>query len=162
MKDNTKPKDTHIQTSSQSSLYLTCSHDSLFYIFWIRVEKKKINHDFLIAAKYGDLETCTELLSKKRGELKAEVDYKEENDWCPLHFACLNGNTALVELLIRNEANIEAETNLLKFTPLIIASQKGHRDIASLLMQAGADINGVDMYNNTPLHYASQSGMLST
>ena len=58
-----------------------------------------------------------------------------------------------------NEANIEAETTL-KFTPLIIACQKGHKEISQMLINAGADINSADIYNNTPLHYAAQNGSL--
>lgn len=122
-----------------------------------RNEKKKINQEFLTAAKYGDQNLCAEFLDKKRGDLKADVNCKGENDWTPLHFCCLNGNAGLVELLVFNEGNIEAETTL-KFTPLIIACQKGHKEIAQLLINAGADINSADIYNNTPLHYCSQYG----
>ena len=111
--------------------------------------------------KHGNLTACKDLLDKKRGELKAEVNFKGENDWTPLHFACLSGNAFLVELLIFNEANVEAETSL-KFTPLIISSQKGHKEIVQRLINAGADINCSDIYHNTPLHYAAQNGNYHT
>mmetsp|Transcript_16589 Transcript_16589/g.14432 ORF Transcript_16589/g.14432 Transcript_16589/m.14432 type:complete len:97 (+) Transcript_16589:460-750(+) len=94
------------------------------------------------------------LLDKKRGDLRADVNTKGDNDWTPLHFACLNGNIDLINLLLYNEANIDAETTL-KFTPLIIASQKGHEEIVQLLINSGADVNCKDIYNNTPLHYAA-------
>ena len=122
-----------------------------------RAEKKKVDQDFLTAAKYGDSTACSELLDNKRGDFKADVNCKGENDWTPLHFSCLNGALDLVELLIYNEANIESETTL-KFTPLIVACQKGHQDIAQMLIDAGADINCADIYNNTSLHYAAQYG----
>jgi ankyrin repeat protein len=120
-------------------------------------EKKKINQDLLSSAKFGDFETCVELLDKKRGELRADVNTKGENDWTPLHFACLGGNVRLVNLLIYNGANVDAETTL-KFTPLIIACQKGYEEIAHILINSGSDINAHDIYNNTPLHYCAQYG----
>ena len=123
----------------------------------IRAERKKINQEFLFAAKHGDLAKCKDLVDKKRGDLRADVNHKGENDWTPLHFCCLTGNVLLVELLIFNEANIEAETTL-KFTPLIIACQKGNKEIAQMLINAGADINCTDTYMNTPIHYAAQNG----
>jgi FOG: Ankyrin repeat len=120
-------------------------------------ERKKNNYLLLEHAKFGDVDNCAKLLDKKKGDLKADVNTKGDNDWTPLHFACLNGNQELVNLLLYNEANIDAETTL-KFTPLIIASQKGHEDIVQLLINSGADINCKDIYNNTPLHYAAQNG----
>ena len=121
-------------------------------------ERKKNNFQLLECAKFGDVDGCTRLLDKKKGDLKADVNSKGDNDWTSLHFACLNGNTQLVSLLLFNEANIDAETTL-KFTPLIIACQKGHEEIVQVLINSGADINCKDVYNNTPLHYAAQNGI---
>ena len=97
------------------------------------------------------------MLDKKRGELKADVNFKGENDWTPLHFVCLNGNMRLVNYFIYNGANVDSETTL-QFTPLIIACQKGFEEIAHILINSGSDINSHDIYNNTPLHYSSQYG----
>jgi ankyrin repeat protein len=123
-------------------------------------ERKKNNHQLLDSSKFGDVDTCIKLLDKKKGDLRADVNTKGDNDWTPLHFACLNGNYELSNLLIYNEANIDAETTL-KFTPIIIAAQKGHEEIVQLLINSGTDINSKDIYNNTPLHYAAQNGNLS-
>jgi ankyrin repeat protein len=120
-------------------------------------ERKKNNYLLLEHAKFGDVDACIKLLDKKKGDLKADANSKGDNDWTPLHFACLNGNKELVNLLLYNEANIDAETTL-KFTPLIIASQKGHEEIVQLLINTGVEINCKDVYNNTPLHYAAQNG----
>jgi len=119
-------------------------------------EKKKTNNRFLQACQSGDLLVCQQLLDKKRGDLAADINTKGENDWTPIHFACLNGNTSLVYLLISKEANIDGETSL-KFTPLHITAQKGFEEIAQLLINAGADVNCKDIFNNTPLHYSSQN-----
>ena len=123
-----------------------------------RNEKKKINQELLNSAKYGDFDLCVDLLDKKRGELRADVNFKGENDWNPLHFVCLNSNVRLLNFLIYNGANVDSETTL-KFTPLIIACQKGFEETAHILISSGSDINSRDIYNNTPLHYCSQYGI---
>jgi len=120
-------------------------------------EKKKNNQYLLEAAKFGDIQLAIQLLDKKKGDLRADVNAKGENNWTALHFACLTGNHDFVNLLLFNEAITDAETTL-KFTPLHIAAQKGHSEIVQLLINTGADINAKDLYNNSPLHYASQNG----
>ena len=122
------------------------------------VEKKKNNQLLLEASKFGDIAHVTQLLDKKRGDLKADVNCKGENSWTPLHFACLSGSYDLVKLLLFNQANIDAETTL-KFTALHVAAQKGFFEISQLLINSGVDINSKDLYNNTSLHYASQNGL---
>jgi len=120
-------------------------------------EKKKNNQDLLEAAKFGDIQLAMRLLDKRKGDLRADVNAKGENNWTALHFACLTGNYDFVNLLFFNEASADAETTL-KFTPLHVAAQKGHSEIVQLLINTGADINAKDLYNNSPLHYASQNG----
>lgn len=51
------------------------------------------------------------------------MKFKGNNDWSCLHYASLNGNIKLVELLLSNEAIIDAETSS-KLTPLMISCQK--------------------------------------
>lgn len=121
------------------------------------VEKKKNNQLLLEAAKFGDVAHVNQLLDKKKGDLKADVNCKGENNWTPLHFACLSGSYELVKLFLFNQANLDAETTL-KFTALHVACQKGFLDIAQLLINSGVDINSKDLYNNTSLHYAAQNG----
>lgn len=62
-----------------------------------RNKKRKNNGDFLLYAKINKTAQCLELLDKKLGDMKADVNVKEStNDWTPLHYACHNGNTKLV------------------------------------------------------------------
>ena len=39
-----------------------------------------------------------------------EIDYKGLDDWSPLHFACYEGHDDIVDLLCKNNANINAKT----------------------------------------------------
>lgn len=120
-------------------------------------EKKNNSNLLLEASKLNKFEMCWQLLDKSKGDLKADVNYKGENGWTPLHFACLNGNIDLVNLLLYNGAHTDAETTL-KYTVLHLAAQKGHVEVFKLLINSGANLNATDMFNNTPLHYAAQNG----
>jgi ankyrin repeat protein len=79
----------------------------------------------LYFAKINDYEKCMKILTLKDfiKQKPVLINYKGSNDWCPLHYASLNGNTKLVDLLLVNEAQIDAETSS-KLTPLMIACQK--------------------------------------
>lgn len=79
----------------------------------------------LYFSKINELEKCIKILSvrefaKNKPQL---INFRGNNDWCCLHYASLNGNTKLVDLLLCNEAIIDAETSS-KLTPLMIACQK--------------------------------------
>lgn len=43
-------------------------------------------------------------------------------------------------------------------TPLHFAADRGHADIAGVLIAAGADVNAADEDGATPLHYAALCG----
>lgn len=75
----------------------------------------------------------------------------------PLHVACADGNSGMVELLIDRGAFLNAETKL-KSTPLHFAVLKDDFNISKILIDANAKLNVQDRYNNTPLHYAAENG----
>ena len=45
-------------------------------------------------------------------------------------------------------------------TPLDLAAEKGHFEVAKLLIEKGADVDAKDNYDWTPLHYALRNGHL--
>ena len=59
-------------------------------------------------AKIDNAEKCMELLDKKKGDLKADINSKGIDDWTALHFACYNGNVKLVNFLLYHEATIDS------------------------------------------------------
>jgi ankyrin repeat protein len=76
--------------------------------------------------------------------------------------AVKNNNSALVQQLIQNGANVdELDPNL--DAPLIIAAYKGYTHIVRLLLEAGADVSAVDPeMKATALHAAAFAGNTET
>ena len=70
-----------------------------------------------------------------------------------LGFPAIEGNSAMVRLLLDNGADIDE--GLLGF----IAS-RGHYSVAKLLINNGVDVNEIDQDKSTPLHHAAQQGHL--
>ncbi|XP_047452609.1 ankyrin repeat domain-containing protein 27 isoform X2 [Mugil cephalus] len=79
----------------------------------------------------------------------------------PLHVAALHGHSALVALLIRHGANVNARTNQ-SATPLHLASQNSHVQVVRFLLECNAKLNKKDHYGNTPLIHACLCGNLET
>lgn len=71
----------------------------------------------------------------------------------PIHLATVNGNYAIVKLLIENNANPDVQDSE-DNTPLIKAIQCGHEHLVKYLLDNGADPNKGDQDKNTALHWA--------
>ncbi|KFM09330.1 Integrin-linked protein kinase, partial [Aptenodytes forsteri] len=77
----------------------------------------------------------------------------DDHGFSPLHWACREGRSNVVDMLIMRGARINV-MNRGDDTPLHLAASHGHRDIVQKLIQFKADINAVNEHGNTPLHYA--------
>ncbi|KAK2828673.1 hypothetical protein Q5P01_019707 [Channa striata] len=82
-----------------------------------------------------------------------DLNLGDDHGFSPLHWACREGRSGVVDMLIMRGARINV-MNRGDDTPLHLASSHGHRDIVSKLMQCKADPNAVNEHGNTPLHYA--------
>jgi ankyrin repeat protein len=71
----------------------------------------------------------------------------------PLHYAAAIGNLAMVRLLLRNGADVNAR-NFAGRTPLYEAIQHGHILMVSELIDHHAEVNAADLEGVTPLHHA--------
>lgn len=93
---------------------------------------------------------------------KTDIDKKDDKNRTPLHNAILCRNTALIELLIAQGANVNAideEEN----TPLqLVAKSRFFKDsykVGKLLVDNGANVNSKDkLKRRTPLHNAIRLG----
>ena len=84
-----------------------------------------------------------------------------EADHCgdpPLLLAAGNGHKAVCELLIEEGADVE-QRNVMGESPLIRAAHNGHfHTVKYLVEQAKADVNAIDMGDNSALHWAAMRG----
>jgi len=101
------------------------------------------------AAKTGHIGLIELLLSKSANPM-----ILDKNGEPPLFTAIVNNNIDAVGVLISHGLN---HINNKKQTGLHLASMNGCVDIARRLIDGGININLVDCYQNTALHYASMS-----
>jgi ankyrin repeat protein len=71
-----------------------------------------------------------------------------------LVLAVKQGDPAMVEMLIRSGADVDASNG----SPLLWAAQNGREDMVRLLLDKGAQINQGDSAFKTPLAYAREAG----
>ena len=76
----------------------------------------------------------------------------------PIHSAVWNGDLEGVQAELDNGVDVDEKDDLWGRTPLHIAAEEGHKEIAELLIAAGADVNAKDSVGFTPLHEAAWKG----
>ena len=71
--------------------------------------------------------------------------------------AAKRGDLVAVHQLVEIGVNVDSRSGYYKTTPLIAASQRGHKDVVSFLIKNGADVNLKDATdgNRTALDYAT-------
>ncbi|KAL3319329.1 hypothetical protein Ciccas_002011 [Cichlidogyrus casuarinus] len=107
----------------------------------------------LEAAKKGNLNKVRRLLTPDNINCR---DVFGRNS-TPLHLASGYNNLEIVEFLLQNgaDANAQDKGGLI---PLHNASSYGHVDVAAMLIHHGTSVNAVDKWGYTPLHEAAQKG----
>ena len=76
-----------------------------------------------------------------------------------LHYAAFCGLHDIAKfLIVEHSSDVNARGFNSNETPLLVASRRGHADIAQLLFEHGADGNTEDDNNWTPLHWSSRQG----
>ncbi|XP_017855576.1 PREDICTED: tankyrase isoform X1 [Drosophila arizonae] len=78
------------------------------------------------------------------------------SDWLgmsALHFAAMNNQLEICEILLQGGINMEAKTKVDR-TPLHLACYFGHERIVNLLLTLRCAVNARDMLRMTPLHWA--------
>jgi len=105
------------------------------------------------AAARGDREAVKALLKQA-----ADVNGAQGDGMTALHWAAMNGDAELTQMLIYAGANVKATTRLGAYTPLYLASQQGHGKVIETLIKAGGDVKAGTPNGTTPLMVAAASG----
>lgn len=99
-----------------------------------------------------------------RRMVKGGVDVNHLNDYGLSGFAqaAAQGDVEMVELMLQHGAKIDATgkgaSNLFGATPLMLAVEKGHERMVTLLLQKGANKTAKDSLGKNALDYATKNG----
>jgi len=109
------------------------------------------------AVKSGDLERVKALVKVNRNLACS----KDSDGGTPLHIAASRGHKDIVNFLIANKADVNAQ-GWGGFTPLHYAAGSGHKDVAGLLLANKAKVNVERKSGETALHLAAYEGHIET
>ena len=104
------------------------------------------------ACEAGKLDMVKLLVTKYRASLSA----KDQKDWQPIHCASRKNPVEMLQFLLDQRADPNAEANM-GATPLIMATAMKLQPQVALLVQRKADVNKADNLNRTPLHIAAKN-----
>lgn len=133
------------------------------------------NTPLLVACAYAQSEAALKLITHG-----AKVSARNEHDATPMHYAAVEGSESVMTALIeaaRTTDGSEGVKNLVdpgnakvynrhldtysRRTPLCSASESGFPDLVNLLLEAGADIEGLTEEGQTPLWLACRQSRFS-
>jgi ankyrin repeat protein len=140
-----------------SGLYLALRTSSLkvagVLIDWpktnVEIRTPQDESPLMMAALRGNLELCKRLIGR-------DADVNKQG-WTPLHYAATNGHVAVIELLLENNAYIDAESPN-GTTPLMMAAHYGSAAAVQELLQAGADPTLKNQLGLTAIDFAFRGG----
>ena len=88
----------------------------------------------------------------------ADVNAAQGDGMTALHWAALNGDPELTQLLLYAGANVGAKTRIGGYTPLHLAAQMGHASVIAPLIASGSQVGAVTSTGATALMHAAHSG----
>jgi ankyrin repeat protein len=102
----------------------------------------------MMAALKGQTDLARKLIGRD-----ADVN---KTGWTPLHYAATGGHLPMIELLLENNAYIDAESPN-GTTPLMMAAQYGTPAAVKLLLDSGADANLKNQLGLAAIDFANRS-----
>jgi ankyrin repeat protein len=123
----------------------------LYFIFFsclTLVAQEKL--DVFDIARKGTSQQALEIL---KSDAKA-FNTTNNNGFTPLILACYKGNNEVAKILIENNCDLNAKSEM--GTALMASIVKGNNEISSILIQKKANLNLTDANGTTALMYAVQ------
>ncbi|MEZ5291997.1 MAG: ankyrin repeat domain-containing protein [Vicinamibacterales bacterium] len=91
----------------------------------------------------------------------ADVNAAQADGMTALHWAALNGDLPTLDLLLLAGATRDALTRVGAYSPLHLASQRGHGEVVAHLLDAGARPGPFTTTGVQPIHLAAESGSVA-
>ncbi|XP_066949180.1 uncharacterized protein [Macrobrachium rosenbergii] len=115
---------------------------------------RDINRDILNAAASPNEAVAIRDITALASDPATVINFSLENQLTPLHYAAKQGNTKVMDFLIRKKANINAKTNDNQ-QPLHFAALFGGKEGIEYLLGKGAEVNAqTTSLGLSPLHIA--------
>jgi uncharacterized protein len=105
------------------------------------------------AAQAKDTATIRKLI-KEGGDVNAA----QGDGMTALHYAAVNGDAELAQMLLYAGANVGAKTRIGGYTPLHLAAQVGNANVIAPLVAAGSQVSSLTGTGATALMHAAHSG----
>ena len=140
--------------------------DPKFCAIWrkmyIILERRRMPFDLLHIAIFFNLKLLTEnvistyglMKNEKSSGAKDQRNKQDEDGSTALHLAAKHGFEAVSQVLLDNEACVDARDRY-EETALHVAAHGGHLAVARLLLDKGASTEAKTPGRETPLHYAA-------
>jgi ankyrin repeat protein len=152
---------TTVNPDTNKPLIHEAADKGLLSVVQFLIEQKGISHDaqdpfnritpLHFAARGGFVDIVKYLI-----QTGANVNMQDRDNYTAMHYAALNGNRAIVDLLLQVQG---IDVNLVDYqqrSPLHRAVEQGNTAIAhDLIVKAKANVNLQNNHGWTPLHYAS-------
>jgi ankyrin repeat protein len=106
------------------------------------------------AVNRDEPEKIRRILAEEEGALEE----RNHEDLTPLLSAAKQNNFDLVQLLVEEGADVNAQTKVGGLTPLRYAIMEGNYLMAEYLIDNGADVNQKNEHGWTPMHTAARYG----
>lgn len=111
-------------------------------------EREKLIETLSNACQHGEIDKCRLLVRKG-----ANVNEIDSAGFLPVHYACANGFTDIVRLLL--EYGSDVTSYLSGYAPLGIASQNGHYEVVRVLVEFGGNVEEKGKGGSPPIVLAA-------
>lgn len=131
---------------------------SLLFLYVLLLPLPSVAADFHLWVANGDLDTVRRHIAHDQ----VLVNMADELGRSPLHLAVIGGHLAMVNVLVKAGADVNAVDKLKGMTPIHYAAFHSYPKIMLFLLSRAARHDVKDAGGNWPLHFAAANGCKAT